>query len=252
MYRTLKLGLFAAILFVPGIGSAEEFFFKDGDKVVMIGDSITEQHLYSNFVETWTTTRFPNWKITFRNVGIGGDRSPGGNDRFARDVAFFKPTALTVDFGMNDGGYRAFDEPGFKAYMEGLRGIAVQAKAGRIRVAWLTPQPIDNAEPGPTALKGYNETLEKYSVGVKMIADENGDLFVDQFHPYLNVLNEARAKQSPYVPISGGDAVHPWSPGQALMAAAILKGMRFPKLVSSVSIDLDSEKWMPSERLSRV
>ena len=44
---------------------AEDFFFKDGDVVVMIGDSITEQHLYSNYVEMWTATRFPQWKLTF-------------------------------------------------------------------------------------------------------------------------------------------------------------------------------------------
>ena len=50
--------------------SAEEFFFKDGDRVLVIGDSITEQHLYSNFLEMWTLSRFPGWKLTFRNVGI--------------------------------------------------------------------------------------------------------------------------------------------------------------------------------------
>ena len=38
---------------------ADDFFFRDGDRVVMIGDSITEQHLYSNYVEMWTVTRFP-------------------------------------------------------------------------------------------------------------------------------------------------------------------------------------------------
>src|SRR5881398_2489287 len=58
--------------------SPEPFFIKDGDTVVMMGDSITEQHLYSNYVEMWTVSRFPAWKLTFRNVGIGGDRSPGG------------------------------------------------------------------------------------------------------------------------------------------------------------------------------
>src|SRR5437867_11591573 len=79
--------------------SAAEFFFKDGDVVVMIGDSITEQHLYSNYVEMWTVSRFPGWKLTFRNVGIGGDRSTGGNERFQRDVIIFKPTVMTVDFG---------------------------------------------------------------------------------------------------------------------------------------------------------
>ncbi len=217
--------------------SAAEFFFKDGDVVVMIGDSITEQHLYSNFVEMWTVTRFPNWKLTFRNVGIGGDRSPGGNGRFARDVLLHKPTAMTVDFGMNDGGYGGFSDNVFKPYMDGLQGMANQAKAANIRVAWATPQPLDTAEQGPTALTAYNQTLEKFSDGVKVIAEKNDGLFVDQFHPYLAALDRARGKGPKYDRITGGDAVHPGPPGQALMAASILKGLNFPSLVSSAEID---------------
>lgn len=219
------------------VASAADFFFKDGDVVVMIGDSITEQHLYSNYVEMWTVTRFPKWKLTFRNVGIGGDRSVGGNSRFARDVASYKPTAMTVDFGMNDGGYRDFSEDTFKPYMDGLQGMANQAKAANIRTAWVTPQPLDNGDQGPTALVAYNKTLEKFSEGVKTIADKNGGLFVDQFHPYLSVLDSARSKGPKYDRITGGDAVHPGPPGQALMAASILKGLSFPTLVSAVEID---------------
>jgi lysophospholipase L1-like esterase len=151
-------------------------------------------HLYSNFVEMWTVTRFPNWKLTFRNVGIGGDRSVGGNARFARDVLLHKPTAMTVDFGMNDGGYRAFGEETFKPYTDGLQGMADQAKAAKIRVAWVTPQPLDTADQGPTGLTGYNQTLEKFSEGVKVIADKNDGLFVDQFHPYLAALDRARGQ----------------------------------------------------------
>jgi lysophospholipase L1-like esterase len=221
---------------------AQDFFFKDGDVVVMIGDSITEQHLYSNYVEMWTVTRFPSWHLTFRNVGIGGDRSVGGNSRFARDVLIHKPTAMTVDFGMNDGSYRAFEEGTFKPYMDGLQGMAEQAKAAKIRVAWATPQPLDTDEQGPTALTGYNQTLEKFSDGVKAIAEKNGGVFVDQFHPYLAALDGARAKGPKYERITGGDAVHPGPPGQALMAASILKGLYFPSLVSSVTVDASNSK----------
>ena len=89
----------------PPPASAQEFFLKKGDVVVVMGDSITEQRLYSNYLEIWCQTRFPSYNLVFRNVGIGGDRSTGGNGRFKRDVLPFKPTVLTVDFGMNDGNY---------------------------------------------------------------------------------------------------------------------------------------------------
>ncbi len=234
-----------AVVLSLGIASTEaaEFFFQDGDVVVMIGDSITEQHLYSNYVEIWTVTRFPKWKLTFRNVGIGGDRSVGGNARFARDILIHKPTAMTVDFGMNDGGYQPFSDATFKPYMDGLQGMADQAKAAKIRAAWVTPQPLDKSDPGPTALSDvYNQTLEKFSEGVKVIAERNGGLFVDQFHPYLTALDRARGNGPTYERITGGDAVHPGPPGQALMAASILKGLRFPSLVSSADIDAKGSK----------
>ena len=246
MFRFLRCCSLLIALVCAASAQAAEFFFRDGDVVVMIGDSITEQHLYSNYVEMWTVMRYPNWKLTFRNVGIGGDRSVGGNGRFARDVLLHKPTAMTVDFGMNDGGYGAFSDKVFKPYMDGLQGMADQAKAANIRVAWATPQPLDTADPGPTALVGYNQTLEKFSDGVKVIAENNGGVFVDQFHPYLAALDRARGAGPKYDRITSGDAVHPGPPGQALMAASILKGLSFPSLVSSAEIDATDGKVVAS------
>jgi hypothetical protein len=144
---------------------------------------------------------------------------------------------MTVDFGMNDGGYDAFNEARFRNYMNGLQGMADQAKKAKIRAAWITPQPLDTGEQGHTALTGYNQTLEKFSAGVKEIAEKNEGLFVDQFHPYLTVLDKARGASDKYSRITAGDAVHPGPPGQALMAASILKGLHFPALVASVEID---------------
>ena len=234
-----------AIWAAAATAQADDFFFKDGDRVVIIGDSITEQHLYSNYVEMWSVSRFPQWKLTFRNAGIGGDRSTGGNSRFARDVLVHKPTAMTVDFGMNDGGYRPFDEAGFKTYMGGLQGMAKQARDANIRVAWVTPSPVEKAELGP-ALVGYNETLEKYSAGVEQVANSSGGLFVDQFHPFVAAIDKARAAD-PKNRIGGGDPVHPGSPGQAIMAWAILKGLHFPSQVSAAAVDASSGKVVAAE-----
>ena len=134
--RTAILSLFALFaLWATPVRAADpaksdKFFFKDGDAVVIIGDSITEQHLYSNYVEMWTVTRFPSWKLTFRNTGIGGDTSPGGNGRFKRDVLRYKPTAMTVDFGMNDGGYGGFDEKRYEQLHEWPAGHGRPGQGG--------------------------------------------------------------------------------------------------------------------------
>ncbi|MGD0093014.1 MAG: SGNH/GDSL hydrolase family protein [Planctomycetota bacterium] len=246
--RMYRIALWTAVLVLGAVFSAQggEFFFKDGDSAVIIGDSITEQHLYSNYVEMWTVSRFPKWNITFRNSGIGGDTSGGGNGRFKRDVVVHKATAMTVDFGMNDGGYTKFEEGRYKNYMKGLQGMADQAKAANIRVAWATPSPVEKAEEGP-AIQGYNETLEKYSAGVQEIAQKNEGLFVDQFHPFIAAQDKARA-ENPKGRIGGGDAVHPGPPGQAVMAWAILKGLSFPALVSAAEIDAAGNKVVKADK----
>ncbi|MEI6675794.1 MAG: SGNH/GDSL hydrolase family protein [Verrucomicrobiota bacterium] len=208
---------------------ASGFFCRDGDRIVMLGDSITEQHLHSSYVEMWTLTRFPSWNLTFRNAGISGDTSPGGSGRFKRDVLAHQPTAMTVDFGMNDA------EGALKHFITGLQGIADQARDNRIRLALLTPQPVEKSEDGP-ALEGFATKLERFSAAIKEIADKNQVAFVDQFHPYLLVLDKARAA-NPKNRITGGDVIHPGPPGQTVMAAAILKGLKFPTLVSAAEID---------------
>jgi hypothetical protein len=50
-------------------------------------------------------------------------------------------------------------------------------------------------------------------------------------------MNKAR-ETDPKILITGGDAVHPGPAGQALMAASLLKAMRFPKEVASVVVDM--------------
>jgi lysophospholipase L1-like esterase len=224
----------AAPTFAQGTKS-DDFFFKKGDVVLIDGDSITEQRLYSNYIEMWSVTRFPEYKLVFRNVGVSGDVSPGGNRRLKTELPLLKPTAMTVDFGMNDGRYTKFEPKNFEPYMKGLQGMADQAKAAGVRVAWVTPQPEEFGQPGKQ-LVGYNLTLEKFGEGVSEIAKKNDGLFVDQFHPYLAVIEKARETDAK-IRITGGDSVHPGPGGQSLMAASILKGLHFPKDVSSVSID---------------
>lgn len=212
------------------------FFFRDGDRVVMIGDSITEQHLHSNYVEIYVRSRFPHWKLAFRNVGIGGDTSAGGNRRAARDILTFEPSAVTITFGMNDAGYRRPEDPVRReAYVRGLQGMADQLKPRGVRVAVLSSSPVEEKDDGP-AMQGYNETLERFAAAAREVADRNGFRFTDQFHPHVAALQRAR-DVDPKRRINGGDAVHPGQSGQYLMAWAILRGLGAPDRIASATVD---------------
>src|SRR5580765_7000523 len=170
MSHTVIKVLASLVLFLaPGVRSgAGDSQIRDGDRVVFLGDSITEQRLYTTYIEAYALTRHPNWSLTFRNVGWGGDTSwlrqrahPNEAQLFAadeasqqkmvedsvgkglkRDVLPLKPTLVTVKFGMNDHSYQPFREDIFRAYVRSQAEIGKVLSANGARVAFLTPQPI--------------------------------------------------------------------------------------------------------------
>ena len=215
--------------------ASAEFAIHDGDRVVLLGDSITEQRLYTTAIEAYTLARFPQWKLTFRNIGWGGDTAHGGLNRAPRDLLPLKPTFVTIDFGMNDHGYRAFDENIFKNYVEKQTGLVSLLKSNGARVALVTPQPIEDKRPDPDK-DVRNQSLRKMSDGLREVAAKEGVLFADQFDPYMAVMLKAR-QADPDTLIGGGDAVHPGPVGHMIMAWAILKSLGAPAAVSSAELD---------------
>jgi len=250
---------------------AAGFQIRDGDRVVFLGDSITEQRLYTTYIEAYALTRHPNWKLTFRNVGWGGDTSwmrqrthPDEKQLFAadessqrqmvedsvgrglgRDVLPLKPTLVTVKFGMNDHSYQPFREDIFRAYVRSQTEIAKVLEANGARVAFLTPQPIEDKRPDPDK-DVRNMSLRQFSDGLKEVAAKSGAFFVDQFDPFMKILLRERSANSPSF-IGGGDAVHPGPVGQTLMAWAVLKGLGASALVSRAEIHAAGRKVVTAE-----
>ena len=261
MQKKLLLML-AAVAASTLCAGAAEFFIHDGDRVVFLGDSITEQKLYTTYIEAYALTRHPDWKLSFRNTGWGGDTAwlrqrahPNEGQLFAaqpaeqqamieksvasglgRDVLPLKPTVVTIKFGMNDHAYQPFRPDIFKAYVASQKELVKVLKASGARVALLTPQPIEdkNADPDKDV---KNLSLRKFSDGLKVVAQENGAAFVDQFDPFMAIMMQARAT-NPQAHIGGGDAVHPGPAGHTLMAWTILKQLGATPLVSSAHIKL--------------
>ena len=75
--------------------SAQEDFKKplrrmalnDGDSIVFLGDSITHQCLYTQYVEDFLYTRFPSKRFMIHNAGVGGARAWDALQRFDEDAA---------------------------------------------------------------------------------------------------------------------------------------------------------------------
>ena len=234
-HRFLVSTLFAGAVAAASAAPAADFPIHDGDRVVLLGDSITEQRLYTTVIEAYTLARFPQWKLTFRNIGWGGDTAQGGLGRAPRDMMPLKPTFVTIDFGMNDHGYKAFDENIFKNYIEKQTGLVSLLKGSGARVALVTPQPIEEKRPDPDK-DVRNISLRKMSDGLRDVASKEGALFADQFDPYMAVMLKARQAE-PTAMIGGGDAVHPGPVGHTIMGWAILKALGAPATVSSAELN---------------
>jgi len=142
---------------------------------------------------------------------------------------------------MNDHAYQPFRPDIFGAYVRSQSEIAKELKQNGARVAFLTPQPIeDNKKPDPDK-DPRNQSLRKFSDGLKEVASKQGATFVDQFDPYMTMLLRERASNPPNM-IGGGDAVHPGPIGHTVMAWAVLKGLGATALVSRAEIDAAGQK----------
>jgi lysophospholipase L1-like esterase len=231
-----------------------EFAIKDGDRVVFYGDSITDQRLYTTFVETYIVTRFPGWNVSFVHSGWGGDRVSGGGGgpidrRLTRDVIAYKPTVVTVMLGMNDAGYQPFHPRIFDQYVKGYRHLVETLKSHLpgVRITLIQASPFDDVTRKPFFEGGYNSVLVRYGDFVKELADKEGASVADLNKPFVAALKKAVEIDSANAPKLIEDRVHPGPGGQLIMAEALLKAWRAPAVVSTVEIDAGSAKVLRSE-----
>ena len=102
---------------------------KKGDRLAICGDSITEQKMYSRIMETYLTVCVPELEITVRQYGWGGETAPGFLKRMTNDCLRFQPTVATTCYGMNDHGYRPYEEAIGAKYREKTTAIIESFKA---------------------------------------------------------------------------------------------------------------------------
>jgi lysophospholipase L1-like esterase len=245
MTRVLAFAAVAAAVFAEPSG----FHLRHGDTVVFYGDSITDQRLYTTFVETFAVTRYPHLNVKFVHSGWGGDRVSGGGGgsidvRLARDVFPYKPTVITVMLGMNDGRYTPFEQPVFDEYAAGYEKIVRELKRGApdARITLIQPSPFDDATRPPTMRGGYNTVLLRFSDFVKQLAAKHGLMVADLNTNVVRALEKAKATDPEGAKQIIPDRVHPEAGGHLLMAAELLRAWKAPEVVSAVEIDAAAGK----------
>ena len=240
---------------------------KDHDVWVMAGDSITAQRLHTNYIEAYYRTRNPKLNLHFRNSGIGGNRTGNVLQRFDYDVADWKPTIVSVELGMND-----VNGP-VEAYIKGMKELVAKIRAIPAQPVLISSSPVDDGSLMGDWRSPRCEKLHHFTEALKTLAAEEKVVFIDQYHPLIDVWGQNRRKggetaaknaaalppipatpvpapgatpappKAPPIPPAlyplGGDAVHPGPVGQYNMAAVILAGLKAEGAVSAATLTAD-------------
>lgn len=203
--------------------------FKDGQHILLIGDSITDcgrrgEHApygdgYVSLLRAFTTARHPEARLSWTNRGNNGNTVRHLAERWDTDAIAPRPDWLSVMIGTNDV-WRAFDGHPHDAvpldeFTDTLRGLlrrAVEETGCRLILA--DPYIIE-----PDRDEPQRATSDRYVAAVGALAEE-----FDAVHVATQRLFD-RALESSQPEDWSHDRIHPNLAGHALIADAFLMAL---------------------------
>lgn len=219
---------------------------RTGDRLAIVGDSITEQRMYSRLLETYLTACVPELKITARQYGWSGEKTDGFLKRMDNDCLRFNPTVVTLSYGMNDARYRPFDVTNGQWYDDHYTAIVRKLKAAGARVVVGSPGCSGKLATWVTSRVGTLEEHNQHLCALRDIAmgvaQREQVAFADVFWPMYkaNVIAPGlyAGDGSRRYELVGRDGIHPDWAGHAIMAYAYLRALGLDGDLGTISVDL--------------
>lgn len=208
-----------------------EFKVQDGEKVVFIGDSITDAGRRGEFapygrgyvskIIELVTARYPARRITYVNAGIGGETVRELWPRWQEDVISHRPDWVSVMVGINDVHRFLRGEPESKidvaeyeaTYRKMLTATREETSARLI----LMESFYLSRDPEHPSMK----TLARYLEVVHRLADEFEALLVPTHQDFQRALAVRPPEEW------SEDNVHPFPVGHMLIALSWLRVMEW-------------------------
>lgn len=244
----IRSAALAVSLLASLAGQAAESALSPGARVAIIGDSITEQKLYSKYMEAYLVacSGVPDLKVF--QYGWGGETASGFAARLENDLASFKPTVATTCYGMNDGQYRPYAADIGKNYESNMRKVVTGLrKEGVQKIVVGSPGAVDTtyfvrANFAPmTGADGYNQNLGTLRDIDKKLAAELGTGFADVHQPMLDAMPKAKAALGTNYDVCGKDGFHPGPNGHLIMAYAFLRGLGCDGNIGEITVDMNGK-----------
>lgn len=211
----------AAIVFSGATASAQ---LKDGETIVFLGDSITQQGAgpkgyVTLFREAIEKSR-PDSGIKVIGAGIGGHKVPNLEARLDKDVLAHKPNVVVIYIGINDVWHSTRGQgTEIGAYETGLRSLVKRCNDAGARVILATPSVIDEKTDGSNPL---DTMLDEYSDVSRKVAMETGSTLLDLRKAFLGYNKEYNTANEPKG-ILTGDGVHLNDAGNRFLAVRMLE-----------------------------
>lgn len=229
---------------------AVEPVLKPGDRVAIIGDSITEQKLYSKYIEAYllACSGVPDVKVF--QFGWSGETAAGFANRAENDLAVFQPTIATTCYGMNDGGYQPYRpeiganyEANMRSVLRKLEGLEVRhvivGSPGAVDQHFFRPGQMLGDQPAHLA---YNDNLGHLrDIAKKLAGDRNAHGFANVHDAMFQAMQKAQEKLGTTYDVCGRDGFHPGPNGQLVMAYAFLKAMNLDGNIGEITIDMNGQ-----------
>lgn len=210
--------------------------FAKGERVTLLGDSITHGGAYGANLQLFWDLRFPGSGTRIMNCGESGGTAGGGLARWERDVLAQKADRIFVMFGMNDVGRG--DLSNAAMYATNMAEIASRTIAAGKRLAVVTPTPYDEYGTNYTAQIRTNCNtvgLSRLAETYRSLAAERDAELVDLHAPLTRFVRGERDFS-----FCRADRVHPTPAGHVIMTAEILSQMGVSPYVAKVEIDAAS------------
>ncbi|HZZ73063.1 MAG TPA: SGNH/GDSL hydrolase family protein [Pirellulales bacterium] len=190
MIRTLTTAfLLLVMLTARRARAAEPFELKDGERIVLLGNTLIERDQEYGYLETALVSRWPDRNLTFRNLGWSGDTVWGdarasfdtaaqGFQRLKDLVLANKPTTIFVSYGTNEAFAGEKGLPEFQKGLDRLLDAIAESKARIILISPLKQEDLGRPLPDPTVENGR---LKLYCERIRATAEKRGLLYLDLF-----------------------------------------------------------------------
>jgi len=206
--------------------AADEPALKKGERIVFLGDSITEAGAgpggYVTLVKEQLAKSHPDLAIEVIGAGISGNRVPDLEARLNRDVIDKKPTLVVIYIGINDVWHslqgRGTSKPD---YEQGLRRIIQRIQDAGARVVLCTPSIIGEKTDGANPL---DSMLDEYAQISRTVAAQAHARLLDlrkKFIAHLKANNKENAERN----VLTGDGVHLNAAGNRFVADRVIESL---------------------------